>query len=111
MAAAASNTPRPADAQSKVAAIQRDRVETAGAAPRLRPGRYSAHTRSVEVLGRGAELNDQVVRGSPRVDLAAFPAIGEGRPSSPMIIRASEPPIKARRSGVDLPECNILLSP
>ena len=28
--------------------------------------------------------------------------------SSPIMIRASEPPIKARRSGCDLPECNIL---
>ena len=54
----------------------------------------------VEVLGHGAELDDQVVPIGPRArPRRASPATaGAGRASSsPMMIRASEPPIKERR--------------
>ena len=55
----------------------------------------------VEVLGRnGSELDDEVARQVLRFDLAALfpPKAQEGAPRrSPMMIRASDPPMKERR--------------
>jgi hypothetical protein len=54
----------------------------------------------VEVLGHGAELDDQVAGEVLRLDLAALlpPQAEQGGSSSPMMIRASEPPMKRRAS-------------
>ena len=54
----------------------------------------------VQVLGDGAELDNQVVGEVLRLDLAAL--LRHSRTSmassSPMMMRASEPPMKVRRS-------------
>ena len=55
----------------------------------------------VEVLGHGAKLNDQFAARILRLDFSPlFPPEPQQRPlhRSPMMIRASEPPMKARRS-------------
>ena len=54
----------------------------------------------VEVLGDGAELDDQVVGQIFRLDLPSLlaPEPNEVASSLPMITRASEPPMKERRS-------------
>ena len=55
----------------------------------------------VELLGHGAELDDQVVREVLWLDLAALfpPKPDRAASSSPMMMRASEPPMKLRLVG------------
>ena len=55
---------------------------------------------AVEVLGHNAELDDEVAGQVLRLGLPPFlpPQADQGASSLPMIIRASEPPIKERRS-------------
>ena len=57
----------------------------------------------VEVLGSQAELDDEVAGQVLRLDFAAFlpPEPQQGASSSPMMIRASEPPMKWRRGLAD----------
>jgi len=54
----------------------------------------------VQVLGRQTELNDEVAGEILWLDLAALlpPEPEEGGFIAPMIIRASDPPMKQRRS-------------
>ena len=53
----------------------------------------------IELLGDGAELDDQIAGQVFRLGLAPLfpPEPDQGRLSLPMMIRASEPPIKLRR--------------
>ena len=53
----------------------------------------------VEVLGDRSELHDQIIGEIFRLDLAALlpPQPNQHRLVTPMITRASEPPIKERR--------------
>jgi hypothetical protein len=55
---------------------------------------------AVEILGDGAELDNEVSREILRLGFARFSRQSLSRlaSSSPMMIRASEPPIKERRS-------------
>ena len=55
--------------------------------------------RAVELLGRPPELDDEVAGQVLGLGLAAFlaPKLNQAASSSPMMIRASEPPMKAWR--------------
>ena len=52
----------------------------------------------IEVLGHASELNDEIAGQVLGLDLAALlpPQPDQGRLVSPMMIRASEPPMKLR---------------
>ena len=54
---------------------------------------------AVEGFGHRAELDDEIAGEVFGLDLAPFfpPQAEQGASSSPMMIRASEPPIKKRR--------------
>jgi hypothetical protein len=59
---------------------------------------------SVEVFGGGAQLHGEVARQVLRLGLASFlaPEAPSAAWSAPIMIRASEPPRKVRRSNVPL---------
>ncbi len=77
-----------------------DRVPDPGLHRRDHPPGVALVPGPVEVLGGEPELDDEVAGQVLRADLAALllPKADQGFLILPMIIRASEPPMKRRRS-------------